>query len=120
MTISREDLDAGRADLSDAVDPEGESIGPVHPGEILRSEWLEPLDLTPYRLAQEIGVPPNRVTEILNGRRAISADTALRLARFFGTDAQSWLNLQARHDLETARRTVGAEIERRVRPMRAA
>lgn len=116
MTISREDLDAGRVDFSDLIDPEAESIDPIHPGEILREEWLDPLGVTPYRLAKEIAVPPNRITEILNGRRAITAETALRLARYFGTDAQSWLNLQAAYDLDVAKRSLGAIIAETVQP----
>ena len=69
----------------------------VTPGEILLEEWLKPMGVSQYRLAIEIGVPPRRINEIVHGKRAITADTALRLARFFGTDAQSWLNLQSHH-----------------------
>ncbi|MFA9439397.1 HigA family addiction module antitoxin [Uliginosibacterium sp. sgz301328] len=70
-----------------------------HPGEILQEEWLGPLGITQYALAKAIDVPPRRINEIVKGNRAITADTALRLARFFGTDAQSWLNLQTGYDL---------------------
>lgn len=121
MTIRIDDLEAGRVDLSAAVEAglADQVLAPVHPGEILRDEWLEPLGLTAYRLAKDIGVPPNRVTEILAGRRAISAETALRLARYFGTDAQSWINLQSHYDLETARRSVGPRVEQEVRPRAA-
>ncbi len=87
---------------------------------MLREEWLEPLGITAYRLAKDIDVPPNRVTAILAGERAITADTALRLARYFGTDAQSWMNLQARYDLAMERRAHGEEIARTVRPRVAA
>jgi addiction module HigA family antidote len=77
------------------------------------------MGLSAYRLAKDIGVPLNRVAAILSGRRGISADTALRLARYFGTDAQSWLNLQAHHDLEAARREHGKRIDREVNPRAA-
>jgi len=119
MGIRIEDLEAGRVDLGDVVDPLGTPTGPIHPGEILRSEWLEPLGLTPYRLAKDIGVPPNRVTEILAGRRGISAETALRLARYFATDAQSWMNLQSHYDLEMARRQLGDRVAGEVQPRAA-
>jgi addiction module HigA family antidote len=74
-----------------------------HPGEILMQEWLEPLGLSQYALAKAIDVPPRRINEIVKGMRGITADTALRLAVFFGTDAQSWLNLQSDYDLAQAR-----------------
>jgi addiction module HigA family antidote len=74
----------------------------THPGEVLREEFLRPLGITPYRLAKEIGVPQTRVSGILAGKRAISVDTAVRLARYFGTTPQLWLNLQNHHDLEVA------------------
>jgi len=76
---------------------------PIHPGEILASEFLEPLEVTQYRLAQDISVPPRRINEIVHGKRAISADTALRLGRYFGTTERFWLNLQARFDRDPAR-----------------
>jgi addiction module HigA family antidote len=75
-------------------------LPPIHPGEILREEFLEPLGLTAYQLAKAIGVEQTRVSEILHGKRGITADTALRLARFFGTSAQMWMNLQSRFELE--------------------
>lgn len=75
----------------------------VHPGIILQADWLEPLGLSQYALAKAIGVPPRRINEIVKGLRSITPDTALRLAAFFGTDAQSWLNLQTNYDTETAR-----------------
>lgn len=75
---------------------------PVHPGEILFEDFLKPMGITQYRLAKSIGVSQRRIGEIISGRRAITADTALRLARFFGTDAQTWMNLQAHYDLEVA------------------
>ena len=78
----------------------------AHPGEILLEEWMKPLEISQYALAKAVGVPPRRINEIVHGARAITADTALRLAAFFGTDAQSWLNLQAHYDAETARATL--------------
>jgi addiction module HigA family antidote len=115
MTIPRETLDSGGIDLSDIIDATVPPIGPTSPGVLLREEWLEPLGITAYRLARDIGVPPNRVTAILAGERAITADTALRLARYFETDAQSWMNLQTLYDLAVEQRAHGAEIERTVR-----
>jgi len=77
-------------------------ITTIHPGEILNEEFLSPLEISQYRLAQDIAVPPRRINEIVHGKRAISADTALRLSRYFGTSAEFWLNLQTRYDLEIA------------------
>lgn len=74
-----------------------------HPGEILLEEYLKPMNISQYRLAQEVGVPPRRINEIVKGQRAITADTALRLAAFFGTDAESWINLQSDYDLRQAK-----------------
>ena len=76
-------------------------LPPIHPGEILQTEFLEPLGLSQNRLAREIGVPPRRINEIVHGKRAITADTALRLSIFFGTTAQLWLNLQSHYELDT-------------------
>lgn len=88
----------------------------VHPGEILLEEFLKPLGITRYRLAKSIQVPQRRIDEICSGRRSITADTALRLARFFGTDAQSWINLQTHYDLEkTASEVIG--ILEKIKPM---
>jgi len=94
----------------------GATIEPTHPGAILRKEFLEPLGISAYRLAKAIGVPKNRVTAIVNGERAITSDTALRLARFFGVSAEFWINLQSRHDLELARAAHGDEIHATVEP----
>ena len=80
-----------------------QKLPPIHPGEILLEEFLKPLGLSQYRLAHDIGVSPRRINEIVHGKRAITANTALRLARYFGTTAQFWLNLQTRYDLETER-----------------
>lgn len=78
-------------------------MAPIHPGEVLMQEYLEPLGVTQHRLAVAISVPPRRINEIVHGKRRISADTALRLARFFGTTERFWLNLQSRYDLEIER-----------------
>ena len=89
-------------------------LPPIHPGEVLLADFLEPLGLSQYRLAQDISVPPRRINEIVHGKRAVSADTALRLARYFGTTERFWLNLQARFDLETQRDALGSRLEREV------
>lgn len=119
MNIRRDDLDAGKVDLSHVIDTRRRSIKPRPSGDILRSEFLEPTELSAYGLAKEINVPFNRVAGILAGKRAITADTALRLARYFGTDAQSWINLQARYDLEMTRQAFGRRIDREVKPRAA-
>jgi len=90
------------------------SFHSVHPGEILLEDFLKPMNITQYRLAKSIGVPQRRIGEIVTGKRAITADTALRLARFFGTDAQSWMNLQTHYDLTIAEESLSARIEREV------
>lgn len=91
-------------------------MAPVHPGEILLEDFLKPMGLTQYRLARDIGVPQRRIGEIVQGKRALTADTALRLGRFFGMEAQFWVNLQARFDLETARDALAGRLEQEVRP----
>jgi addiction module HigA family antidote len=93
---------------------------PVHPGETLREDFLTPLGLSANRLAIELLVPVTRVNDIVRGKRAISADTALRLARYFGTTPQFWMNLQANYELELAQDERGEEIVGRIRPHRAA
>jgi addiction module HigA family antidote len=95
-------------------------LSPIHPGEVLLADFLEPLGLTQYRLAQSLSVPPRRINEIVHGKRAVSADTALRLARFFGTSEQFWLNLQARHDLEVERDRLGTRLKSEVEVYRKA
>ncbi len=90
-------------------------LSPIHPGEILREEFLAPLAISQYRLAKDINVPPRRINEIVLGRRAISANTALRLARYFGTSERFWLNLQARYDLELEKDRLGRRLEREVK-----
>ncbi|MCK6480803.1 MAG: HigA family addiction module antidote protein [Planctomycetaceae bacterium] len=89
-------------------------LKPMHPGEILRTEFLDPLGLSQYRVAKEMRVSPRRINEIVHGLRAVTADTALRLARFFGTSAEFWMNLQSHFDLEVERDRKGADIERTV------
>jgi addiction module HigA family antidote len=95
-------------------------LPPVHPGEILLLDFLEPLGLTQYRLAKSLSVPPRRINEIVHGKRAISADTALRLARFFGTSERFWLNLQTAYDLDVERDRLGARLPREVRVLKKA
>jgi addiction module HigA family antidote len=117
--IEREDLDAGRVDLSDLVDPGATPLAPVSPGQVLRVEFLEPLQLSGGAVARAIGVPRNRVTAILNGNRAMTADTALRLGIYFGTSAEFWLSLQASYDLNRARREIGERLRREITPRAA-
>ena len=89
-------------------------LTPVHPGEVLLEEFLKPLGISQYRLAKEIGVPPRRINEIVHGKRAISADTALRLSRYFATSDRFWLNLQAQYGLEVEKDRLGDRLERDV------
>lgn len=86
-------------------------MSPIHPGEVLMQEYLEPLGITQHRLAVAIGVPPRRINEIVHGKRRISADTALRLARYFGTTERFWLNLQGRYDLEAERDRLATTLQ---------
>jgi len=116
--IPRSDLDAGRVDLSE-VDS-GARLAPVHPGEVLRHEFLEPLSLSAHALALALRVPANRISAILAGRRAVTAETALRLARHFGTTPAFWLNLQKAYELEQAEHEAGARIRAEVAPRAAA
>ncbi|MDO5682156.1 MAG: HigA family addiction module antitoxin [Propionibacteriaceae bacterium] len=83
---------------------------PIHPGEILMEDFIEPLGITQHKLSVSIGVPPRRINEIVHGKRAITADTALRLGKYFGIDAQFWLNLQSRYEIELAQDRVADEI----------
>lgn len=89
-------------------------LPPVHPGEVLSGDFLIPLGISQYRLAKSLGVPPRRINEIVHGKRAITADTALRLSRFFGTSEPFWLNLQTRYDLEMAKDSLGNHLEQDV------
>ena len=95
-------------------------MAPVHPGETLREDFLKPLSLTANRLALELMVPVTRINDITRGKRAITADTALRLSRYFRTTPQFWMNLQANYDLELAEDAEGSQINERIRPHRAA
>ena len=92
----------------------GRKVAPVSPGEILQEEFLRPLGMSQYRLAKALTVPPRRINEIVHGKRAVTADTALRLARHFGTSERFWLNLQARYDLEIERDRLGDRLRREV------
>ena len=89
-------------------------LPPIHPGEILIEEFLKPMGISQYRLAKDISVPPRRINEIVQGKRSISADTALRLGRFFGISPQFWLNLQTRFDLEVAEDLLAERLEKEV------
>lgn len=89
-------------------------LDPVHPGEVLFEDFLEPLGLSQYRLAQDISVPPRRINEIVHGKRSVSADTALRLGRYFGMSEQFWLNLQSHYDLEIERDRLGDRLKKEV------
>ena len=91
-------------------------IQPIHPGEILAEEFLNALAISQYRLAKDICVPPRRINEIVRGQRSISADTALRLARYFGTTERFWLNLQTRYDLEVEKDRLGDRLDQEIRP----
>jgi antitoxin HigA-1 len=93
-----------------------QDFDPIHPGEILLTEFLKPLGISQYRLAKDICVSPRRINEIIHGRRAITADTALRLGRFFGMEGQFWLNLQSHYDMEVALETLQDRLEKEVRP----
>jgi antitoxin HigA-1 len=92
---------------------------PIHPGEILLLEFLEPMGVTQYALAKAISVPPRRINEIVLGKRAISADTAMRLGRYFGVEPQFWLNLQSRYELETTADSLGNRLDQEVKPRAA-
>lgn len=88
----------------------------VHPGEVLLEEFLKPMELSQYRLAKDISVPPRRINEIVHGTRSVSADTALRLSRYFGLSERFWLNLQAQYDLDVERDRLGDRLEQEVSP----
>jgi antitoxin HigA-1 len=117
MSIKRNDLDSGSLDLSDVAT--GKRLPLIHPGEILRDDFLQPMKISVYTLAQDIKVPRSRVNDIVLGRRGITADTAFRLARYFGTSPEFWINLQARYDLDAADRKLRRRIEREVTPRAA-
>ena len=114
MTIKREDIDRRQVDFSDVAS--GRRLPPVHPGEVLRDEFLTPMALSVYRLAQVIKVSRPRLNDIVLGRRGVTVDTALRLGRYFSTTPEFWINLQTRYDLDVAERTVRRDIEREIEP----
>lgn len=91
-------------------------LTPIHPGEILLEEFMKPLGVSINQLARDIAVPPGRISAIVNGQRAISADTALRLGKYFGVSPEIWVGLQGDYDLRVAQQTIGAEVEKRVHP----
>lgn len=93
-----------------------DKLSPIHPGEVLLGEFIKPMNLSQNRLAIEIGVDTRRINEIVFGKRAITADTALRLARFFGNSPQFWLGLQTQYDLDITEDQLGKRLEREVRP----
>ena len=92
------------------------TLEPIHPGEVLLEEFLEPMGISQYRLANDISVSPRRINEIVHGKRAVTADTALRLSRYFGTSDKFWLNLQTAYDLDVERDRLGARLEAEVLP----
>ncbi len=94
-------------------------LAPITPGEILREDFMVPMEISMNKLARDISVPPNRISEIINGKRSITADTALRLERYFGIEAQFWLNLQSEYDLRMMKRKIGSDIERRIIPVQS-
>ncbi len=117
MSIHIDDI--ASTDFAEVIDPQGSNIQPTSPGDILLHEFLQPLQLSANSLAKSLHVPTNRITAILNGSRGVSADTALRLARFFGNSAPFWLSLQQNFDLEMAKREKGENIIREVQPRAA-
>ena len=92
-------------------------LSPITPGEILREDFMGPLGISINKLSRDLAVPPNRISEIVNGKRAITADTALRLQRYFGVEAQFWLNLQSEYDLRIVRRKIWNDLEQRIIPV---
>lgn len=114
MTIRREELDLGAVDLKEVTT--GKRIPPAHPGEILNEDFLEPMGISVYALANALHVPRSRVNDIVRGRRAVTADTALRLARYFGTSPEFWINLQAHYDLKVAKDSSRRRIEKEIEP----
>jgi len=95
-------------------------IDPITPGEILREDFMEPLGISINQLSRDLSVPPNRISEIVNGKRSITADTALRLERYFNVEAQFWLNLQTEYDLRLIKRKIWSDIEQRIIPVKTA
>jgi addiction module HigA family antidote len=93
-------------------------LSPIHPGEILEEEFLKPMGISQYRLAKDISVPPRRINEIVHGKRSITADTALRLGKYFGISAQFWLNLQTRYDLEVTEDLLSDRLDKEVNALK--
>jgi antitoxin HigA-1 len=93
-------------------------LDPITPGEILREDFMEPMGISINQLSRDISVPPNRISEIVNGKRGLTADTALRLERYFGVEAQFWLNLQSEYDLRMMKRKIWNDIEQRIIPVK--
>ena len=112
MSIARDAV----IDYADITDRNARPVGPIHPGEILHEEFLEPFGLSAYALGKALSVPRNRITGIIRGERAITADTALRLARFFDMSPDFWLGLQMTYDLETTRAALADRLEQEVTP----
>lgn len=117
MAIKREDVDRQMVDFSDVAS--GRRLSPVHPGQVLREEYLEPLGLSVYRLARELKIARPRLNDIVLGRRGVTIDTALRLGHYFGTTPEFWINLQTRHDLDIVARGMRFKIERELQPRRS-
>jgi addiction module HigA family antidote len=117
MSIKRDDLDTGRVDFSEVAT--GKRLPLIHPAKSCATIFLQPMKISVYALAQAIKAPRSRVNDIVLGRRGITVDTAFRLARYFGTTPDFWINLQARHDLEATDRKLRRRIEREVRPRAA-
>lgn len=93
-------------------------LDPITPGEILREDFMGPMNISINKLSRDLVVPPNRISELVNGKRGITADTALRLERYFGVEAQFWLNLQSEYDLRMIKRKIGNDIEQRIIPVK--
>ena len=115
MSIQREELNTMQWD--DVAT--GERLAPIHPGEVLLHDFIEPMGLTRYKVAKFTSVPQRRIDEICSGKRAVTADTAMRLGRLFGMSAQTWMNLQAQYDLEVAEHELGDRIALEVMPLAA-
>ena len=99
---------------------EEQKLAPIHPGEVLLEEFLEPMAISQYRLAKDIGVPPRRINEIVHGKRSVTPNTALRLSRYFGLSERFWLNLQSRYDLESEKDRLAGRLQQEVRVYAAA
>ena len=114
MTIKREDVDERRVDFRGVTS--GRSLPPIHPGEILRDEFLAPMNITVYQLAKALKVSRPRLNDVVLARRSVTTDTALRLSRYFGTTPEFWINLQTRYNLDVAEHTTRTTIEQEVEP----